>query len=80
MTAADDDCGARSFIENMLRFGMYPDVFQKSEAEAKEELMNITSNYLYKDILTYGNLKRPDIIYELFTILTHRKHEAKNQK
>ncbi len=56
-------------IENMLRFGMYPDVFQKSEAEVKEELMNITSNYLYKDILTYGNLKRPDIIYELLKLL-----------
>ncbi len=60
---------AYAAIENMLRFGMYPEVFQKSEAEAKEELMNITSNYLYKDILTYGNLKRPDIIYELLKLL-----------
>ncbi|MEO5906472.1 MAG: DUF4143 domain-containing protein, partial [Saprospiraceae bacterium] len=45
------------------------DVFQKTEAEMREELMNITSNYLYKDILTYGNLKRPDVIYELLKLL-----------
>ena len=56
-------------IESMLRFGMYPDVFLKNEADMKEELMNITSNYLYKDVLAYGNLKRPDIIYELLKLL-----------
>lgn len=56
-------------LENMLRFGVYPEVYQKTEEEKKEELMNIASTYLYKDILTYGNLKRPDVIYELLKLL-----------
>jgi len=57
-------CLINSFIEldaklvNILRFGLYPDVFGQSESEAIEELQNISSTYLFKDVLQLENLKR----------------------
>ena len=57
-------------LDNLLRFGSYPEVWMKAdEQEKKEELMHITSSYLYKDVLIYGNLRRPDIIQELLKLL-----------
>lgn len=52
-------------LENILRFGLYPEVFMKTENEAIEELNNIAGNYLYKDILQYENLKRSDLLINL---------------
>ncbi len=56
-------------IETILRFGLYPEVYNKNEQYAKEELENIASNYLYKDILQFENLKRPEILYNLLKLL-----------
>lgn len=56
-------------IENILRFGLYPEVVHKSEEEKKEELATIVSNYLYKDALLMGGVKRPDLIIELLKLL-----------
>ncbi len=39
-----------SMLENILRFGSYPEVFQLDEENAKERLNEIASKYLYKDI------------------------------
>jgi len=58
-----------SKLEKILRFGLYPEVFDKSEQDAIEELQNITSNYLYKDILRLENIKRPDLILNLLKSL-----------
>ncbi len=52
-------------IQSFLRFGMYPDVVDMNEKDAIEELESIASNYLYKDILQFGNLKRSDLILKL---------------
>ena len=65
-TSAADAYGE---IDNLLRFGSYPEVYLGNETEKKEELLNIASNYLYKDILTLGQLKRPDVIYEILKLL-----------
>lgn len=56
-------------IESYLRFGMYPEVVMKHESERKDELRNIVSTYLYRDILEYGQLKRPDIVEEILKLL-----------
>lgn len=52
-------------FENILRFGLYPSVFNKSEDEMKEELRDIASKYLYKDILKFKELKRSDLVINL---------------
>jgi predicted AAA+ superfamily ATPase len=49
----------------ILRFGLYPEVFNKSDEEATEELNNLSVNYLYKDLLMFENLRRSDLIRDL---------------
>ncbi len=56
-------------LENLLRFGMYPEVFDKTEPEAIEEINNIVSSYLYKDILQFERLRRSDLIINLLRAL-----------
>ncbi|HKL32910.1 MAG TPA: ATP-binding protein [Tangfeifania sp.] len=56
-------------INNILRFGLYPEVFGQPEKEAKEELQNIASTYLFKDVLQLDNLKRSDLIFKLLKAL-----------
>ena len=58
-----------SKLDNILRFGTYPDVFGQSEEDAINELENIASNYLYKDILIYDNIKISKILLELLQLL-----------
>lgn len=56
-------------LENMLRFGMYPDVYGQPEEEALEELRDISTNYLYKDVLQFNQLKRSDLLFKLLQAL-----------
>jgi uncharacterized protein len=56
-------------INNILRFGLYPEVFGQPEEEATEELQNIASTYLFKDVLQLDNLKRSDLIFKLLKAL-----------
>ncbi len=56
-------------LENILRYGLYPSVFDQSGEEAREELQDIASKYLYKDILECEGLKRPDLILNLLKAL-----------
>ncbi|HOP04060.1 MAG TPA: ATP-binding protein [Tenuifilaceae bacterium] len=58
-----------ALLENILRFGMYPEVWGKVESEAIEELQNIASNYLYKDILQFERIRRPDMLINLLRAL-----------
>lgn len=64
--AADKDViYADAHLENLLRFGSYPEVFGKEDQLAIEELNNIASNYLYKDILQIESLRRTNLLREL---------------
>lgn len=56
-------------LDNILRFGTYPGVFGQSEEDCINELENIASNYLYKDILAFENLKNAKILLELLQLL-----------
>jgi|GEM_PF-2980406 len=51
--------------EQIMRFGLYPEVFNKSDEEAIKELNNLSVNYLYKDLLMFENLRRSDLIRNL---------------
>ncbi len=55
----------RSSPDSIMRFGLYPEVFGKSNEEAVEELNNLSVNYLYKDLLMFENLRRSDLIRDL---------------
>jgi len=56
-------------LESVLRFGLYPEVFDNSEEEMLEELNNIASNYLYKDVLQFEKLKKSDLLINLLRAL-----------
>jgi uncharacterized protein len=56
-------------LDSILRFGLYPEVYGKPEKEAVEELSQISSTYLYKDILQFESLKRPNLLLNLLNAL-----------
>jgi uncharacterized protein len=56
-------------LEHILRFGLYPDIFDEPEEEARTKLDELVSNYLYKDILTYAGIKKASVIANLLRLL-----------
>jgi uncharacterized protein len=59
---------ARKQLEQRLIFGMYPDVLNSSGDE-REILGQLSSSYLYRDVLQYGNIRKPEILQKLLTAL-----------
>jgi len=55
-------------LHKALRMGTYPSVYLDEE-EALNNLNEIASSYLFKDILAYQNLKRPDVLIDLLKLL-----------
>ncbi|MCH5177953.1 MAG: ATP-binding protein [Prevotellaceae bacterium] len=51
-------------LNQRLVYGLYPEVVTHPD-DARRTLMTITSNYLYKDILSYKGIKKPDILQKL---------------
>ncbi len=54
-----------------LIYGMYPDVISNLGNE-KEILKNLTNSYLYKDILSLTNIKKPEIMERLLQALAYQ--------
>lgn len=55
-------------LELRMIYGLYPEVVT-FPADSKRTLMNLTNNYLYKDILSYRGIKKPDILQKLVRAL-----------
>ena len=55
-------------LEKRLIYGLYPEVVT-FPSDAKRTLMTLTNNYLYKDILSYKGIKKPDILQKLVRAL-----------
>ena len=55
-------------LEDRLRFGMYPDVIN-NPGEEIEILRNLVNSYLYRDILSYAGIKKPDVLDKLVRAL-----------
>ncbi len=64
-------------LENRLIYGFYPDVINQSRQEEKV-LIELADSYLYKDVLMYGNLKKPKLIQDILKALAYQiGHEVK---
>jgi len=64
-------------LSRILRFGLYPSVILKEDQLAKENLNEITSSYLFKDILEFQYLKKPEILLNLLKLLAFQiSHEV----
>ena len=55
-------------LENRLLYGFYPEVLN-NRGEEIEVLKNLVNSYLYKDILSFGNIKKPEILDKLVQAL-----------
>ncbi|MBA7579568.1 hypothetical protein ES708_21439 [subsurface metagenome] len=51
-------------IENRLLYGFYPDVLN-NPGEEKEILKQLVNSYLYKDILAYSHIRKPEVLEKL---------------
>jgi predicted AAA+ superfamily ATPase len=59
---------AQQQLELRVVYGMYPDVINNFGDE-KEILKQLTDSYLYKDILSYGGIRKPEILEKLLRAL-----------
>lgn len=60
---------AHKDLENRLVFGFYPDVLNHS-TEQERVLRELAESYLYKDVLMFGNIKKPKEIQKLLQALS----------
>ncbi len=58
----------KKLLEQRLIYGLYPDVVN-TPADAKRTLVSLTNNYLYKDILMYKGVKKPELLQKLVRAL-----------
>ena len=58
----------KRILEKRIIWGMYPEIEEKPE-EAETLLRNLTSSYLYKDVLQYQDIRRPELLEKLLIAL-----------
>jgi len=58
-----------SRMENFLRFGNYPEILSLDENSSREQLNEIASKYLYKDVLKFEGLRKSSLIQNLLRLL-----------
>ena len=57
-------------MNNLLRFGMYPEILKaSSEDDKKRRLKELTSSYLFKDIFEFQHIKNPQVLHDLLKAL-----------
>ncbi|MDR0711930.1 MAG: ATP-binding protein [Prevotellaceae bacterium] len=55
-------------LEYRIIYGMYPEVVTNSD-DAKRILRTLTNSYLYKDLLSYKGIRKPDVLQRLVQAL-----------
>lgn len=59
------------YLEQVLRFGAYPEVFHYSQAQEKIHYLQVlTDDYLYKDILDFERVKKSKKLRDLLILLS----------
>ena len=59
----------RASLECLLRFGSYPTVINKTEHESIMLLQNLASQYLYKDIFEFEEIRKPDLLLKMLQLI-----------
>lgn len=55
-------------LENRLLYGFYPEVIN-NQGNEKETLKNLVNSYLYRDILSFSDIRKPEVIDRLLQAL-----------
>lgn len=58
----------KRLLEKRIVLGMYPEIVEKPD-EAKSLLKSLASSYLYRDVLQYQNIRRPELLEKLLIAL-----------
>ncbi len=65
--------GADALLPSVLTYGLYPEVYTEGDPVRKQRaLINITKNYLFKDVLTYQGVKNSQAIQDLARALAYQ--------
>ena len=59
-------------LDFLLRFGAYPSIINLSEHEARVQLDELVSNYLYRDALTYAGMRNSTVLIKLLELLARQ--------
>ena len=68
MIGHTDETTEKRLLEQRLLYGLYPGVVNEPGKERKI-LTNLTGSYLYKDIFTFQDIRKPEIIESLLEAL-----------
>ncbi len=55
-------------IENRLLYGLYPEVIN-NQGKERETLKNLVNSYLYRDILAFSDIRKPEVFEKLLQAL-----------
>jgi len=55
-------------IENRLLYGLYPEVIN-NQGKERETLKNLVNSYLYRDILVFSDIRKPEVLEKLLQAL-----------
>jgi len=58
-------------LEYRMVFGMYPDIINNPGNET-ELLKNLTDSYLFKDVFTFQDMRKPEMLEDLLEALAHQ--------
>ncbi len=58
-----------SKITDLLRFGSYPDITDRGEHQKVTLLQELSSDYLFKDVLIYSNIRHSQVLQNLLKAL-----------
>jgi len=59
----------QSYLQNILIYGLYPNVFNTSANSAKNKLETLTGGFLYQDLLKLEDIKKPKLLEQLLRLL-----------
>lgn len=68
---------AEQDLEHRLVFGMYPDVLNRP-LERESTLKELTSSYLYQDVLALGKVQKPEAVVQLLQALSYQVGQEVN--
>ncbi len=59
----------QSIVSNLAIYGFYPEVVNFPIDQKADKLLSLSSDYLFKDILMYDNVKNPHLLRSLLKLL-----------
>lgn len=56
-------------LENLLIYGLYPEIIKSGLPDARQLLDNLSNKYLYQDILIFDRIKKSGLVVKLLQLL-----------